>query len=236
MFRRPHQRVEAADLTFGQQAGIGNPLGQLDDAFLVGQGHDVEKRFADPVAQTAGGEGTGESASPQTAASSQSLRDEGEAPDLLRAPGLSKGVDSIIAEIRKREVDLALREQRVAERERAVVELEEMIESRSLELDRIRQEIEDRIAEWTSQGADRVSQLASVYSSMPPDKAGELLGRLDLDLAVSVLRGMKKKSSAGVLAAMKPDRALLVSRRLLTPLDPRTDPPAARRPLISSPK
>ena len=33
------------------------------------------------------------------------LRDEGSAPDLLNAPGLSRGVDSIIAEIRKREVD-----------------------------------------------------------------------------------------------------------------------------------
>ena len=187
-------------------------------------------------AQTPGAEAPAEAASaqafdsPQAPVASRSLRDDGEAPDLLRAPGLSKGVDSIIAEIRKREVDLALREQRVAERERSVVELEEMIESRSLELDRIRQEIEDRIAEWTSQGQDRVAQLASVYSSMPPAKAGELLGRLDLDLAVSVLRGMKKKSSAGVLAAMKPDRALLVSRRLLRPLDPRTDPPAARRP------
>lgn len=179
-------------------------------------------------AQTEAADTNGEQASPEMSA--RALRDEGEAPDLLRAPGLSKGVDSIIAEIRKREVDLSLREQRVAERERSVVELETMIETRSIELDRIRQEVEDRIAEWTSQGQDRVSQLASVYSSMPPNKAGELLGRLDLDLAVSVLRGMKKKSSAGVLAAMKPDRALLVSRRLLKPLDRKTDPPAARRP------
>jgi flagellar motility protein MotE (MotC chaperone) len=181
-------------------------------------------------AQAEGADATTAPRSAQAPERSRSLRDEGEAPDLLRAPGLSKGVDSIIAEIRKREVDLALREQRVAERERSVVELETMIETRSMELDRIRQEVEDRIAEWTSQGQDRVSQLASVYSSMPPDKAGDLLGRLDLDLAVSVLRGMKKKSSAGVLAAMQPDRALLVSRRLLKPLDPRTDPPAAKRP------
>ncbi len=180
--------------------------------------------------QAQGADVEGDPGSQEMPDQARSLRDDGGGPDLLRAPGLSKGVDSIIAEIRKREVDLALREQRVAERERSVVELEAMIETRSMELDRIRQEIEDRIAEWTSQGQDRVGQLANVYSSMPPDKAGELLGRLDLDLAVSVLRGMKKKSSAGVLAAMKPDRALLVSRRLLKPLDPRTDPPAAKRP------
>ena len=158
----------------------------------------------------------------------ESLKDKGNAPRLLNAPGLSKGVDAIIAEIRKREVDLALREQRVAERERAVVELETMIEERSIQLDRIRAEIEDRISDWTAQGQDRVTQLANVYSSMPAAKAGSLLGKLDLDLAVSIIRGMKKKSSAGVLAAMRPDRALRVSQRMLKPLDPTTDAPAAR--------
>ncbi len=159
---------------------------------------------------------------------SASLRDDGDAPDLLNAPGLSKGVDSIIAEIRKREVDLALREQRVAERERSVVELEELIDQRAIELDQIRSEIEDRIEDWSRQGQDRVLQLSSVYSSMPANKAGNLLGKLDLDLSVSIIRGMKKKSSAGVLAAMSPDRALSVSRRMLKPLDPTTDSPAAK--------
>lgn len=156
------------------------------------------------------------------------LKEGKAAVDLLNAPGLSRGVDAIIEEIRKREVELALREQRIAERERGVVELEEMIVKRATDLDRVRQEIEDRIAEWSSQGRDRVTQLADVYSAMPPEKAGRLLDKLDLDLAVSVVRKMKKKSSAAVLGAMRSDRALLVSRRMLKPLDPSTDAPAAR--------
>jgi flagellar motility protein MotE (MotC chaperone) len=148
--------------------------------------------------------------------------------DLLNAPGLSRGVDAIIAEIRKRELDLAVREQRAAERERAVAELEARLEQRTRTLDRIRQEVEDRIAAWSEQGPDRVQQMADVYAAMAPERAGRLLDQLDLDLAVSVVRSMKKKSSASVLAAMKPERALLVSRRILSPLDPRTDVPAAR--------
>ena len=156
------------------------------------------------------------------------LKEGKAAVDLLNAPGLSRGVDAIIEEIRKREVEIALREQRIAERERAVVELEEMIVKRSTDLDRVRQEVEDRIAEWSSQGRDRVTQLADVYAAMPPEKAGRLLDKLDLDLAVSVVRNMKKKSSAAVLGAMRSDRALLVSRRMLKPLDPSSDAPAAR--------
>ncbi len=164
----------------------------------------------------------------RTAIDPDALKEGAASVDLLNAPGLSRGVDAIIEEIRKREIDLALREQRVAERERAVVELEGMIEKRATDLDRIRQEVEDRIAEWSSQGRDRVSQLADVYASMPPQKAGRLLDKLDLDLAVAVVRNMKKKSSAAILASMRADRALLVSRRMLKPLDPSTDAPAAR--------
>jgi len=147
-----------------------------------------------------------------------------------RLPALSRGVDSILDQVRKREVELVLREQAVAERERAVVELEQRIDQRARELDRIRAEVEDRIHAWASQGGDRVAQLAKVYSEMPEAKAGSLLGRLDLDLAVSIIRQMKKKASAGVLAAMGSDRALVVSERLLRPLDPTTDAPASAQP------
>ena len=143
---------------------------------------------------------------------------------------LSRGVESILDQVREREVELVLREQAVAERERAVAELEQRIDQRARELDRIRAEVEDRIHAWASQSGDRVAQLAKVYADMPEAKAGSLLGRLDLDLAVSIIRQMRKKSSAGVLAAMGSDRALLVSERLLKPLDPTTDAPAAAQP------
>lgn len=184
---------------------------------------------AQVVEETASAVAEGDGVVPErTEIDADALKEGRASVNLLNAPGLSRGVDAIIAEIRKREVDLALREQRVAERERAVAELEGMIEKRSMELDRVRQEIEDRIADWSAQGHDRVQQLADVYSAMPPERAGRLLDKLELDLAVSVVRSMKKKSSASVLSAMRPDRALLVSRRILKPLDPRTDSPASR--------
>ncbi|MEZ4330226.1 MAG: hypothetical protein R3F35_00590 [Myxococcota bacterium] len=156
--------------------------------------------------------------------------ERGELPDataaLLAGPGFSKGVDLILAEVRARETDLVRRELELSERESAIRELEGMVSERAAELERIRAEVETRILAWSSQGGDRIDQLAGVYSVMPPGEAADLLSKLDLDLAVSVIQRMKKKVSAAVLAAMKPDRALLVSRRILQPLDPATDPPA----------
>jgi flagellar motility protein MotE (MotC chaperone) len=103
-----------------------------------------------------------------------------------------------------------------------------MVAGRAAELEKIRTEVETRITAWTSQGQDRIEQLSGVYAAMPPGDVAELLAKMDLDLAVSVIRQMKKKISASVLAAMKPERALLISRRILQPLDPATDGPPAR--------
>lgn len=203
---------------------LSSGLGAFFAILLVAGGAFAQDALEEQAAENPESEGT-----ESTLSDLSGLKREGNGPEILNVPGLSRGVDGIIAEIRKREVGIALREQRVSERERSVVELESIIEKRATELDRIRQEVEDRILAWSSQGQDRVDQLSSVYSSMPPVKAGDLLSKLDLDLAVAVIRSMKKKSSAGVLAAMRPDRALAVSRRLLKPLDPQTDAPAARR-------
>ena len=147
---------------------------------------------------------------------------------LLAGPGFSKGVDSILAEIQAREALLARRELELGEREGAVKELESMVAKRADELEKIRAEVETRILAWSSQGQDRIEQLSGVYAVMPAAESAALLGKLDLDLAVAVIQKMKKKISANVLAAMRPDRALQVSRRILQPLDPATDAPPAR--------
>lgn len=147
---------------------------------------------------------------------------------LLSGPGFSKGVDLILSEVRAREVEIARRELELGEREAAAKELESMVAERAAELEKVRAEVEARILAWTTQGQDRIEQLSGVYSVMPPSEAAGLLAKLDLDLSVSIIQKMKKKVSASVLAAMKPERALLVSRRILQPLDPRTDGPPAR--------
>lgn len=172
----------------------------------------------------------------QGEASEASDRSKGESdaplPDataaLLSGPGFSKGVDLILSEVRAREIEIARRELELGEREAAVKELEAMVAERAGELEKIRGEVEARILAWTRQGQDRIEQLSGVYSVMPPAEAADLLAKLDLDLAVSIIQKMKKKVSASVLAVMKPERALLVSRRILEPLDPATDAPPAR--------
>ena len=123
-------------------------------------------------------------------------------------------------EVHKRQKQLVEAEREVARREAAVLELEAMIEKRIAELEADRAAIEARIATWETQDGDRIKKLAKVYSAMPPARAAVLLSELELNLAVSVLAGMKQKNSAKVLAVIDSKRALVLSRRLARPLRP----------------
>ncbi len=139
------------------------------------------------------------------------------------AKGMSRGVDSLIAEIRKREFTLQKRGLELEQREKAVMKLEAVVEARVAELEVVREEIERRITSWTNLENDRIVQLSKVYSAMPPNKAANLVGKIELDLSVAIVRKMKKKQSAALLAAMRTEKALTISNRLLDPLNPATD-------------
>ena len=73
-------------------------------------------------------------------------------------------------------------------------------------------------------------QLAKLYAAMPPARAANLLSGLDLDLSVEIIRKMKQKPAAALLASMKSKRALAISRRLTDPLASPPRGPAAARP------
>ncbi len=142
---------------------------------------------------------------------------------VAESAGLSRGVESLIAEIRKQSFSLEKRGRELARREAAVQEIERLLDERVAEIEQMRDEVERRIERWVSLDGDRVEKLSKVYSSMPPERAALLLSGLELDLSVAIVQHMKKKQSAAVLAAMRSERALVISRRLLEPLDPETD-------------
>ncbi|MFO0687194.1 MAG: hypothetical protein U0900_00620 [Myxococcota bacterium] len=219
------EQAELEDLSIARFARSGL-LVLLLGLLLTGTGTARAESAKAPAAAGAEQVEKGEKGAASASGSDGALPDATAA--LLSGPGFSKGVDLILAEVRTREAEIARRELELGEREAAVKELEAMVAERAGELEKIRGEVEARILAWTTQGQDRIEQLSGVYSVMPPAEAAGLLAKLDLDLSVSIIQKMKKKVSASVLAAMKPERALLVSRRILQPLDPATDAPPAR--------
>ncbi len=130
-------------------------------------------------------------------------------------------VGRLLLEMRQRESQLDRRARELDERERTIVELETRVDERLAELRQMQETIEQRIRDWEAQDGDRIKRLAKVYEAMPPGSAAPLLENLELDLATSIVSSMKAKKSAAVLAAMDPEEALSMSRRVARPLEPK---------------
>ncbi len=141
-----------------------------------------------------------------------------EAPDT--PPGGRPAVETaprpsstLLAELRKRNDELEVRERNLRERERSLGELAAEAESMLAELEGRRSQVEERVAVLEKLQGDGVARLAKVYGAMPPPRAAELLSRLDLEVASVLLSRMKPKVSASVMAVMDPEQALRLSER-----------------------
>ena len=141
-----------------------------------------------------------------TTASSES---EGEVP---------YSIEPLLAEVRTRQSELDRRERELDQRERSLAELEAIVSTRLEEVSEMRELVDARIDAWQKESGRRIKQLAKIYASMPPNSAAGLIDDLDAELATQILRRMRHKQSAAVLARLSRKRALTVSRQVAHPL------------------
>ncbi len=140
-------------------------------------------------------------------------------PQML-APDSSAALsaDRLLLEIADRQAAFDRRERELEAREASVQELEARVAERIEELQTLRADLEAGLSSLDEESELRVRQLAKVYASMPPERAAPLLEDIDRDLATAVLRRMKHKKSAAVMALLSRPAALSLSRRVAHPL------------------
>ncbi len=127
-------------------------------------------------------------------------------------------VAALLTELRARESELERREQELDDRERNVGELERAANEQLVELERIADTVERRIAAWEEDNGDSVRRLSKIYAAMAPGRAAALLEELDVSLATQIVAKMKHKQSAAVMTQISEDRALAMSKRVAHPL------------------
>jgi flagellar motility protein MotE (MotC chaperone) len=106
------------------------------------------------------------------------------------------------AEMREREAVLEATEKRVQEKIAKLREAEKSIETAAKQRD----------AEETA----RLKSLVKIYEKMKPKDAARVLERLEIDVLLAVVEGMKESKVAPILAAMDPARAKSVTVALAT--------------------
>jgi flagellar motility protein MotE (MotC chaperone) len=135
-----------------------------------------------------------------------------------RSPAAAASAETLLEQLRQRSAELERRESELAARERSLADLDAQVARRLDELEAVRKVIEQKLAAWKEESGDQVLRLAKVYGEMPPGEAAPLLEALEPDLASDILRRMKNKQAAAVLALMSRPHALRLSRMAARPL------------------
>ncbi|MBN2059174.1 MAG: hypothetical protein JW882_02050 [Deltaproteobacteria bacterium] len=120
--------------------------------------------------------------------------------------------------LRKKEEDLIERENSLKKREQALVPLGKEIDSKIEELN----ELQIRLTAYAEDLAEReqalkdsrMEHLVALYSSMDPERAAIIMDKLQNDIIVRILSGMKGKSAGQILSMMDPEKVALISEKL----------------------
>lgn len=112
------------------------------------------------------------------------------------------------------------KEKELVEREKRIVELEEKLQLTQLEmdkkltqLDQMRREIASKLETRVVQDEASIDKLVGVYSNMKPQSAAMVISRLDEELAISVLKKMKKQDAGSILNFMDAQKAKMLSEK-----------------------
>lgn len=122
--------------------------------------------------------------------------------------------DMPIAQPRPDPSELAQRALEIEAREAALRELESVIEQRIEELQRSQQAALQVLEPERQQQEADLAKLVAFYQSMKPKSAAELLEKLPLELATSVLSRMKQREAGKILNVMDDARAVQISKRM----------------------
>lgn len=82
------------------------------------------------------------------------------------------------------------------------------------ELQRIKDSLSGAISQSKEKEAESLQHLIGVYSAMEPDKAANLLERIDEITVIKIFSNMKSKKVAAIMAQMEPSKAARISSEL----------------------
>ncbi|WP_029063069.1 hypothetical protein [Labrenzia sp. DG1229] len=127
-------------------------------------------------------------------------------PDSLEIGG-SAAERAVLESLGKRRESLQQQEGQLDLREKLLQATEERIQKRVDELKKLEQRIETAVEKKKKQEQDEVAGLVTMYETMKPKDAARIFDRLSLPILLKVVRQMKPRKMADILAKMSPERA-----------------------------
>lgn len=112
------------------------------------------------------------------------------------------------------------RKKTLDEKEKQLKELEEKLHQEKIalekkveELELKRRDIASKLEGRVQQDEESVKKLVDVYSNMKPQSAAQVIASLDEELAIHILKRMKKQEAGNILNFMSPQKAKALSEK-----------------------
>ena len=121
---------------------------------------------------------------------------------------------ALLYSIQKRQVELNQKEEALKTDERRLVILKKEISDKIEILRQVESKLNAALdAEKNAEGK-RLKELAKVYESMPPAKAGAMLAKLDLKTAAGITINMKRDRAGAIWGHLDPQKAVEITNEI----------------------
>lgn len=121
---------------------------------------------------------------------------------------------AVLEALRARRVELEAREAALAQREILIAAIERRLTGRLEELSALQQRLEGEARSRDERTEQGWRQLVRLYEGMRPRDAAGIFDELEMTVLIQVVDRMREAKAAPVLAAMRPERARLVTTEL----------------------
>lgn len=126
----------------------------------------------------------------------------------------SESLATVAETLEKKRKELEDKEKLLAEKEEQLKIQAAEIEKRIQRIEELRLEISGELAKRRQQSEERVQKMVSVFETMSPKSAAQIMETLDDELSVEVLKRMDAKRVAKVMNVMDKGRSARLSERL----------------------
>jgi len=145
-------------------------------------------------------------------------------PDSLEIGG-SAAERAVLESLGKRRETLQQQEGQLDLREKLLQATEERIQKRVDELKKLEERIEAAVEEKKQQEENEIAGLVTMYENMKPKDAARIFDRLSLPILMKVVRQMKPRKMADILAKMSPEAAERLTVAIATNASAPMQPP-----------
>lgn len=127
----------------------------------------------------------------------------------------------LLRELRERSRAVDAREDILTMREQAAQDLEQRLSEEVMRLDLLRLEMTAFLERASGTSVENIASLSKMIDVMKANDAAEMLAGMDVEVVLQVLRSLKPKQAAKVLAALPPDTSQSLGDRFTLVPDPR---------------